>query len=90
MAVELVARALREDCRITDQTYASSRSRIAETIPLPLNSSMAPEPSGVNTSATINILDALLLASHSSPLAAALAVVCFGATMLLQRYVRGT
>ncbi len=40
--------------------------------------------------AGISLLDALLLATHGSPLAAVVAVACFGATMLLQRYVRGT
>jgi hypothetical protein len=40
--------------------------------------------------AGISLLDALLLASHASSLAATLAVGCFAATMLLQRYVRGT
>jgi len=40
--------------------------------------------------AGISLLDALLLASHASSIAAAIAVGCFGATMLLQRYVRGT
>jgi 4-hydroxybenzoate polyprenyltransferase len=40
--------------------------------------------------AGISLLDALLLASHRSVEAAAVAVGCFGATMLLQRYVRGT
>jgi UbiA prenyltransferase family len=40
--------------------------------------------------AGISLLDALLLASHASAIAAAIAVGCFGATMLLQRYVRGT
>jgi heme O synthase-like polyprenyltransferase len=40
--------------------------------------------------AGISLLDALLLASHAIPLAAALALACFAATMMLQRYVRGT
>ena len=40
--------------------------------------------------AGISLLDALLLASHASSIAAAVAVGCFGATMMLQRYVRGT
>jgi 4-hydroxybenzoate polyprenyltransferase len=40
--------------------------------------------------AGISLLDALLLASHNSALAAGVAVACFGATMLLQRVVRGT
>lgn len=40
--------------------------------------------------AGISLLDALLLVSHSSLLAGAIGVLCFGATMLLQRYVRGT
>jgi 4-hydroxybenzoate polyprenyltransferase len=40
--------------------------------------------------AGISLLDALLLASHVSSAAAAIAVGCFGATMLLQRYVSGT
>jgi 4-hydroxybenzoate polyprenyltransferase len=40
--------------------------------------------------AGISLLDALLLASQKSAPAAAVAVGCFGATILLQRFVRGT
>jgi 4-hydroxybenzoate polyprenyltransferase len=40
--------------------------------------------------AGISLLDALLLASHTGALAALVAVTCFGTTMMLQRYVRGT
>ena len=39
--------------------------------------------------AGISLLDALLLVSHTSSIAAAVAVACFAATMMLQRYVRG-
>jgi 4-hydroxybenzoate polyprenyltransferase len=40
--------------------------------------------------AGISLLDGLLLASQASALAAVVAVLCFGSTLLLQRWVLGT